>query len=195
MLLAGEGERTVLLKGGGRGTAPRRRWEEPQFTCQEGALRGKSFALSLSFSHDFPFQPHLSSVLALSVSYMLGNAALHSVYSSPWNNSFQHTNKDKATLLRHVMPHREKTFVSQLGSEDPVWVCFIRVEVSSEITEYKMIGDLFFTQELSPRPGMIKRCLLTLRMQDVFTRREEIAQWSVQPASEDVSPKGTHCLV
>lgn len=92
------------------------------------------------------------------------------------------------------MPHREKTFGSQLGSEDPVWVHFIR-EVSSEITEYKMIGDLFFTQELSPRPGMIKRCLLTLRMQDVFTQREEIVQWSVQPASEDVSPKGTHCLV
>lgn len=49
--------------------------------------------------------------------------------------------------------------------------------MSSEITRYKMTGDLFaFMQKLSGHPRMIKRCLLTLRTWDVGALREEIAR-------------------
>lgn len=41
--------------------------------------------------------------------------------------------------------HTERRDVwAPLGSEDPpTWVCFVRVEVASEITGYEMTDDVF----------------------------------------------------
>lgn len=52
--------------------------------------------------------------------------------------------KTRNTLLRRVAAHREKRRLGTVRIRGPpTWVCFVRVEVASEITGYEMTDDVF----------------------------------------------------